>query len=154
MFMLLECISLGWEKHPCPKEKRDCNQTILSLPHKKHRHTLQSHWWSWFCWWVVLKIFTEKISCMQSEHYLVSQIARQLNAPLLSVSLYTYTHIRTHTDVHTYSHCPFCLCNEHEEHWWQQQCSMLELSRADYLRIYFSSSVMPYLLFKEVKLMV
>lgn len=108
--------------HPCPKEKRDCNQTILSLPHKKHRHTLQSHWWSWFCWWVVLKIFTEKISCMQSEHYLVSQIARQLNAPLLSVSLYTYTHIRTHTDVHTYSHCPFCLCNEHEEHWWQQQC--------------------------------
>lgn len=31
---------------------------------------------------------------------------------------------------------------------------ILEVSRADYLRIYFSSSVMPYLLFKEVKLMV
>lgn len=149
-----------WVRKRSLSKGKKSNQTILSLPNKKHRHTLQSHWWSWFCWWVVLKIFTEKISCMQSEHYLVSQIARQLNAPLLSVSLYTCIHIRTHiythtrTDVHTYSHCPFCLCNEHQEHWWQQQCSMLELSRADYLRIYFSSSVMPYLLFKEVKLMV
>lgn len=156
MFMLLECISLGWEKHPCPKEKRDSNQTILPLPYKKHRHALQIHWWSWFCCWIGLKIFTYKISCMQSEHYLVGPTARQLNAPLLTVSLYRYTHIHIHA--HRQMHilrvtCPCSLCNEHQEHW-KQQCSMVELSTADYLRIYFFSSVMPYLLFKEVKLMV
>lgn len=63
----------------------------------------------------------------------------QLNDPLLSIYI---PHTQTHTSAHIYSD-PFSLCSECQKHWWQQ-CSTLELSKADYVKIYFSP-LMPYL---------
>lgn len=91
---------------------------------------------------------------------MVGQIARQLHAPLLPVSLdtYIYTYVHIYTHIHTQMSIltvsvpsPYAVNTKNTD---DGSAPILEVSRADYLRIYFSSSVMPYLLFKEVKLMV
>lgn len=150
MFMLLECISLGWKKKSLFKgKKRSSNQTILPPPCKKHRHTLKS---------LIISILM--VSSFDNLHLknqlcairtLLGQSDRQ--AIKGSPFAHLHTHIYMHTHIYTYLKSLSLLPVQ-----WTlrncQQCSMLELSRADYLRIYFSSSLMPYLLFKEVKLMV
>lgn len=106
MFMLLECISLGWEKHPCPKEKRDSNQTNLPLPYKKYRHTPESL--------MILVLLLNRFEDFHLENQLYAirtllgwcdcKAIKCSPSACLSLQTHTYTYTCSHTNVHTQSH--------------------------------------------------